>query len=153
MGISRYYRNLINTKKDTMKYKSQFREQSDQYKQYIDFYIQALSVIERMLKESQYDDKKRSTFKTNIEHQKYKTKLNEHELEIIKYSIINNVKEVYQKGLIARGFGNKQLAIINEAIGLSSLSSNTPNTNLILSLKEVCTNLYKKIKKLANKSV
>ena len=135
-----------------MKYKSQFREQSDQYKQYIDFYVQALSVIERMLKESQYDDKKRSTFKTNIEHQKYKTKLNEHELEIIKYSIINNVKEVYQKGLIARGFGNKQLAIINDKTGLSSLSSDTPNTDTVLALKEVCTNLYKKIQKITNKS-
>lgn len=135
-----------------MKYKSQFREQSDQYKQYIDFYVQALLVLDRMLKESQYDDKKRSTFTTNIEHQKYKTKLSSHELEIVKYSIINNIKELYQKGIIARGFGNKQLAIINDKTGLSSLSSDTPNTDIVLALKEVCTDLYKKIQKITNKS-
>jgi len=135
-----------------MKYKSQFREQSDQYKQYIDFYVQALLVLDRMLKDAIYDDKKRSTFTTNIEHQKYKTKLNSHELEIIKYSIINNIKELYQKGLIARGFGNKQLAIINDKTGMSSLSSDTPDTDTILALKEVCSNLYKKIKKIQDKS-
>jgi len=106
-----------------MKYKNQLREHSDSITAYSEYFQYAIKEFENMLKSSIYDDKKRSTFSTNMQYQKYKPRLNNNYFSIAKQSTISKLKYSVQQGIIQKGFAVKIIKGVNDVSGLNSLNS------------------------------
>lgn len=130
-----------------MKYKSQLREQSESINAYLDYFKYAIREFENMLKSSIYDDKKRSTFTTSIQYQKYSPRLMNSYFNIAKTSTISKLKYSVQQGVIPKGFANKVIKGIKDVSGLNSLSSDG-YTKEIEAYITACRILVQKLSKL-----